>query len=218
MLDDQHWLDRWKENRIGFHESDVNNHLRTWFPRFAPAPGASVFVPLCGKAHDLCWIAQQGYQVIGVELAQIAVDAFFEENSIDYERSSGGRLTTYEAENMRLLLGDFFDLRPQDLASCELVYDRAALIALEQDHRPQYYEHMLSILPATCNMLLITLEYNQSDMRGPPFSVPTDEVMRHYRDVFDIELLETSDIVDQGPRWRKVGLSELNESVFSLTR
>jgi len=218
MVDHQHWLDRWKENRIGFHESSVNNHLQTWFEQLAPPPGSSVFVPLCGKAHDMCWIAQQGYQVVGIELSQIAIEAFFEENSIAFERSEGDRFTIYRSENICLLQGNFFDLRKHDLDACELVYDRAALIALESDDRPAYYDHMLSILPPGCNMLLITLEYDQAEMRGPPFSVPTDEVLQRYKHAFAIQLLKTRDIVDQGPRWRKVGLSALNESVFSLVR
>jgi thiopurine S-methyltransferase len=218
MVDRQHWLDRWKENRIGFHETDVNSHLQTWFAQFAPPAGGTVFVPLCGKAQDMCWIAQQGYQVIGIEFSQIAIEAFFEENSIAFERAAGDRFTTYRSENICLLQGDFFDLRESDLADSQLVYDRAALIALEQEDRPKYYDHMLSILAPGCNMLLITLEYKQADMRGPPFSVPTDEVLRHYGDAFTIQLLKTRDIVDHGPRWRKVGLTELNESVFSLVR
>lgn len=166
----------------------------------------------------MCWIAQQGYRVIGIELSQIAIEAFFDENSIAYERADSDRFTTYRSENICLLQGNFFDLRKDDLDACELVYDRAALIALERDDRPQYYDHMLSILPASCNMLLITLEYNQADMRGPPFSVPTDEVLQNYKDAFAIQLLKTRDIVDHGPRWRKVGLSALYESVFSLVR
>jgi len=218
MVDHQHWLDRWKENRIGFHESSVNQHLQTWFAQFAPPPGSTIFVPLCGKAQDLCWIAQQGYQVIGIELSKIAIEAFFTENSIAFERAENDRFTTYKAENIYLLQGDFFDLRKHDLGACELVYDRAALIALEHDDRPRYYEHMQSIMPASCNMLLITLEYDQAEMRGPPFSVPTDEVLQRYQDAFTIQLLEARDIVDHGPRWRKVGLTSLNESVFSLVR
>ena len=218
MVDHQHWLDRWKENRIGFHESSVNQHLQTWFAQFAPAPGSTIFVPFCGKAQDLCWIAQQGYQVIGIELSKIAIEAFFEENSIAFERAENDRFTTYTAENIYLLQGDFFDLRKHDLGACELVYDRAALIALEHDDRPRYYEHMLSIMPASCNMLLIALEYDQAEMRGPPFSVPTGEVLQRYQDAFTIQLLDARDIVDNTPRWRKVGLTALNESVFSLVR
>ena len=76
MVDNQHWLDRWKENRIGFHESEVNQHLRRYLPQFDLPRGACVFLPLCGKAHDIAWIAAQGYEVIGIELSQLAIEAF----------------------------------------------------------------------------------------------------------------------------------------------
>ena len=218
MVDNQHWLDRWKDDRIGFHEAGVNRHLQRWFPRLAPAAGSGVFLPLCGKALDILWCAQQGYEVIGIELSEIAIEAFFEENSLAFEREHDDRFEIYRAPQITLLQGDFFDLVPDDLQHCRLVYDRAALIAMEGDFRERYYDHMLSILPAACAMLLITLEYDQDEMQGPPFSVPTDEMLQHYRDHFSIELLETNSVIDEGPRWRKVGLSALQESVFSLTR
>ena len=87
---------------------------------------------------------------------------------------------------------------------------------MEQHDRPRYYEHMLSILPAGCNMLLITLQYDQVEMRGPRFSVPTDQVMRRYEAALTIEILDSEDIIDERPRWRKVGLTALQETVFSL--
>lgn len=218
MVDNQHWLDRWSENRIGFHESSVNRHLRQWLPQLAPPPGSRIFMPLCGKALDIRWITQQGYEVVGVELSQIAVEAFFEENSIAFQRSEQGRFKLYQSPGIRLLQGDFYDLQAEHLQGSSLVYDRAALIALEQEDRPRYCAHMLSILPPGCNMLLITLQYDQAEMSGPPFSVPADEVMQRYQDEFSIELLASADIVDERPRWRQVGLSALQESVFSMVR
>jgi thiopurine S-methyltransferase len=89
---------------------------------------------------------------------------------------------------------------------------------MEREDRPRYYDHMLSILPGGCDMLLITLEYDQAEMLGPPFSVATDEVLQRYRDAFAIQMLETNNIIEESPRWRKVGLSALQEAVFSLTR
>lgn len=218
MVDNQHWLDRWQENRIGFHEPTVNSHLQTWLEQFAMPVGATVFMPLCGKAHDIVWIAQQGYQVIGIELSQLAVEAFFDENALEFERREAGRFLVYRSGNIQLLQGDYFDLRADDLAACSLVYDRASLIAMEKPQRPDYYAHMLSIIPPTCEMLLITLEYDQAEMTGPPFSVPTEEVNANYADTFSISLLETCDIIDERPRWRKVGLTALQESVFRLQR
>ena len=218
MVDNQHWLDRWQQDRIGFHETGANRHLQYWFPRFALAPGSRVFLPLCGKAIDIHWIAQQGFDVIGIELSQIAIEAFFEENSLDFEYRESDRFGIYRSANITLLQGDFFDLNEADLNNCELVYDRAALIALERDDRPRYYAHMLSILPVSCDMLLISLEYDQAEMSGPPFSVPTEEILQRYSNAFSVQMLETSNIIDERPRWRKVGVSELQESVFSLTR
>ena len=216
MVDNQHWLDRWKENRIGFHETTVNRHLKNHLAQFALPPAASVFLPLCGKAQDIAWLAQQGYQVIGIELSRLAIEAFFAENSLEFERSDTDRFAIYKSTNISLLQGDFFDLRSEDLDACQLVYDRASLIAMESPDRPRYLEHMLSIVPTLSKMLLITLEYEQAEMRGPPFSVPTDEVYQYYADAFSIQLLERNDIIDESPRWRKVVLTALVESVFRL--
>ncbi len=218
MVDNQHWLDRWEQNRIGFHEESVNRHLQKYLPRFGLPAGAGIFLPLCGKAHDIRWIAEQGYEVIGIDISQIAVEAFFEENELEYERVESDRFGVYRSGNICLLQGDFFDLGREDLQTCSLVYDRAALIAMERPDRPRYYEHMSSILPAASSMLLITLDYDQSEMTGPPFAVPTAEVQQHYAGSFDIRELESSSIIDERPRWRKVGLTALTESVFRLDR
>ncbi len=216
MADLQHWLDRWQQDRIGFHEADVNRHLRERLPDCALPAGAGIFLPLCGKAHDIAWIAQQGYQVVGIEISRIAVEAFFEEQGLDAEVVDGERFRRYRTSGITLLQGDFFDLRADDLRDCALVYDRAALIAMTRAQRPAYFEHMLTILPSAARMLLITLEYDQAEMTGPPYAVWEDEVRDNYSGRYDIELLERSDIIDERERWRKVGLTALGEVVFRL--
>lgn len=218
MIDNQHWLDRWQDNRIGFHESSVNRYLQTYLNQFSLPAGSCVFLPLCGKAVDIGWIAAQDYEVIGIELSQIAIEAFFDENDLDYERFDSDRFGIYKSGNISLLQGDFFDLRNEDLGGCSLVYDRAALIAMAESSRPGYCEHMLSITPAASNMLLITLEYDQAEMKGPPFAVLADEVERYYSEAFSINLLESNDVLDERPRWREAGMTALGESVFRLDR
>jgi thiopurine S-methyltransferase len=218
MVDNQHWLDRWQENRIGFHEGAVNRHLQTWLPQFALEPGSCLFLPLCGKAHDIAWLAAQGFEVIGIELSELAIEAFFDEQQLAYERFDSDRFGVFEAEHITLLQGDFFDLRNDDLGACQFVYDRAALIAMSPSDRPRYCEHMLSIIPTVGSMLLITMDYDQSQMEGPPFSVGSDEIYGYYQDAFSINLLQSDDILDERPRWREAGLSALVESVFRLDR
>ena len=218
LVDNQHWLDRWKDGRIGFHESSVNRYLQKFLPRFSLPAGSRLFLPLCGKALDIGWLAAQGYEVIGIELSPIAIESFFDENKLDYERFDSDRFGIYESGKITLLQGDFFDLRDGDLGTCDLVYDRAALIAMAASNRPRYCDHMLSIMPADSSMLLVTLEYNQVEMNGPPFAVLADEVERYYSAAFSINLLESNDVLDERPRWREAGMTALAESVFRLDR
>ena len=71
-----------------------------------------------------------------------------------------------------LWCGDMFELPREAVAGVAGVYDRAALIALPRPLREQYAEKLKALLPAQAPMLLITLEYEQPQMSGPPFSVP----------------------------------------------
>ena len=80
------WLDRWREGRIGWHESGGNAGLR----QFWRATGRHVLVPLCGKSPDLLWLAQQGNTVSGIELSDIAAENFFEEQSLRFDVVDAG--------------------------------------------------------------------------------------------------------------------------------
>ena len=47
----------------------------------------SILVTLCGKSLDLLWLCEQGHDVVGVELSEIAVKQLFEENGIPHSIS-----------------------------------------------------------------------------------------------------------------------------------
>ena len=47
-----------------------------------------ILVPLCGKCGDLLWLTKEkNHTVIGIEGVESVAKEFFEENSIDYNRS-----------------------------------------------------------------------------------------------------------------------------------
>lgn len=212
-----HWLDRWKQNRIGFHESVVNPYLPRHLSRFNLAPDDTIFLPLCGKAIDIAWLAQQGFKVIGIELSEIAIEAFFAEQELQYQQFEDDRFIIRRSGNISLIQGDYFELRQQDLPDCKMVYDRASLIAIDAPDRGAYADQMRSIVPEDIGILLITLDYDQSQMSGPPFAVSAKEVSQHYQAYYSIEILEQNDVLDERPRWRDQGLTRLSESVYHLT-
>ena len=207
------WHDRWRDGRIGWHEAEGNAALKRYWPRL-PA-GSRVLVPLCGKSRDLRWLADRGHSVVGVELSALAVAAFFEEQSLGFEQSEAGRLTRYRARtaDITLYAGDYFDFAAPP---CDALFDRGALVALPAAVRPRYVAHTDGLLNAGAERLVITLEYDQRRVDGPPFAVSADELRAYWP---DLELLERRNDIDNAPpKFREAGLEVFNEAVWRSPR
>lgn len=216
-MDPQFWHERWTENRIGFHQENVNSRLKKLWPALELCVGDKVFVPLCGKTRDMIWLADQSFQVFGVELSEIACEDFFKENQIDYESHRGTRFSLCKGQNIELWAGDFFNLKKEDLAGIEGVYDRASLIALPVPMRQEYVKHLSRLLDSGTKVLLISMEYDQNKMQGPPFSVTEQEIYTLYEKNFLIDKMSESSGPDIVGNLKQRGLDTLTEKIFLLT-
>ena len=212
------WHDRWNRNQIGFHLEEVNPYLQRHWPALDLAQGGRVLVPLCGKSLDLSWLASTGYEVMGIELSQTAVECFFTEQQVTPQVRQQGAFTVYEAGPVTIWCGDFFALGAADVADCVGIYDRAAIIALPPEMREAYAQHLSRILPKGCKGLLITLDYEQSEMKGPPFSVPDAEVQRLLGPAWALAIIEQPDILGQSWKFLKGGATRLVERVYRLQK
>lgn len=213
------WLERWQKQEIGFHQADINQYLKKfWSEIKVNHPDSQVFVPLCGKSSDMLWLNQQGHEVLGIEFSEMAVQDFFSENKLPYKEIALDNFKKFETADLSLMCGDFFQLTAQTMEHCHLVYDRASLVALPESMRKHYADKMIEILPDDAVMLLITMEYPQEEMNGPPFSVSEEEVRNLYMREFNVNKLGTYDIFAENPRFQAKGLSALSEKVFALTR
>lgn len=217
-MDEQFWQSRWAQNQIGFHQSEVNPYLERYWPSLGLAQGCKVLAPLCGKTLDLVWLAGQGHKVLGVELAERAVEDFFAEQGLTPEVSQAGELRRYSAGAIEILQGDFFAVTAAHVADCHALYDRAAIIALPPSMRDDYVTHLERILPRPCDGLMVTLEYEQARLEGPPFSVPEVEVRRHLEAGWEVVMLERNDVLEQNWKFASRGLDSLYEPAFKLKR
>lgn len=211
------WQGRWARGEIGFHLDQVHPALLRHWSRLNLPKDAKVLVPLCGKSLDLAWLAGQGFKVLGVELSQKAVEAFFSEHKLDAEISQHGAFSVYRSGALEIYCGDIFALTADDVAACQGIYDRAALIALPPPMRQRYAAHLSAILPAGCQQLLVTLVYDQAQMDGPPFAVSDAEVSALYASSWQLELLEAKKVAATNPRMRELGL-QLEERFYLLQR
>lgn len=210
------WRERWEKGEIGFHQLRVNADLRLHWPALKCLPDSRVFVPLCGKSRDMSWLHAQGHRVLGVELSELAVAEFFAEQELLPVRRRAGPLECWQAERYELYVGDFFKLRARQLADVRAVYDRAALIALPPPLRAQYARHLTAILPADCRMLLLTMDYPQEQMAGPPFAVGEPEVRELFDTAFSVTLLATRDALLDEPRFQQRGLKSRHDQAYLL--
>ena len=210
------WESRWQEDRIGFHLKEVNPYLIKFSDQLLFQNPDRVFVPLCGKSLDLCWLTKKTSKVIGIELVKKAVLDFFTENNIAYLVRQEETFQKFTSKFIDIYLGDFFELKPEDTPPFKAIYDRASIVALEELERRKYADHLISFIDPAGRILLITLEYNQNQMEGPPYSVPQEEIESLFSPLCSLKLLETCDVLDD--RFRNKGLTSLLENVFLIVK
>lgn len=211
------WRKKWASNQIGFHLPEVNPHLQRYWPDLNIPASARVLVPLCGKSLDLLWLAGRGHQVLGIELSEKAIEDFFSEHQLQPQISEKGAFKVYRGDAIELWCGDAFALAAEDVADCAALYDRAALIALPAPMRERYAAHLQQILAQGVQGLLITLDYDQAQMPGPPFAVADDEVQRLLGGGWRVQVLEEKDVLSEGGKFLQAGVTRLEERVYRVS-
>ena len=160
----------------------------------------------------MIWLAAQEVAVIGVELSDIAITAFFAENNLEYTLHQDGKMDCYVAASLpiRLYCGNYFDYEAE---LADALFDRGALSTLSAQDRPPYIEHTKLLLAPDAFRLIITLEYDQEMVCGPPFSVLSEELVQYWPDLRRVG--SHNDIDQCPPKFRQAGIREVLEVAWS---
>ena len=84
--------------------------------------------------------------------------------------------------------------------------------------RARYAAKMAELSPPGTRTLLVTMEYDQSRMKGPPHAVLEPEVRALYGDTHDITPLGRDSDLDDAPKFAQRGVDVLSEGYYLLTR
>ncbi len=193
-MEPKFWYQKWKDNVIGFHLNEPNPLLLTHFEALSLKEDSRIFLPLCGKTLDIAWLLSKGHRVVGAELSEIAIDQLFEALGLTPDIKDLGDLTHYSAENIDIFVGDIFHLSSKDLGLFDAIYDRAAFVALPRETRERYAAHLIKVTSGA-PQLLISFEYNQALMAGPPFSISNKEIDQHFQAAYDLSLIASEAVV-----------------------
>jgi thiopurine S-methyltransferase len=211
VITNEFWLDRWKTGRIGFHQEGVNPKLIEFWPVLPK--GSHILVPLCGKSNDLIWLAEQGYQVTGVELSSLAVIQFLGDNDLSFETHHEGDLKVHTVSNLplRIVEGDYFQFTEANFDAC---YDRAAMVAMPDSRRADYVRHTRDRLSPSAWVLLISLQYDGDDEQGPPFSIDEPSLISLWGN--QLQKIASENLAQTNPMYKEQGHSIFEESVWRI--
>lgn len=217
-MEPEFWHERWAINQIGFNQSDVNPYLAQLWPGLKVKPGARVFVPLCGKTIDIRWLLLLGFHVVGAELSETAVAAWFSEGGLTPKIDERGAFKVYSHGPCEIWCGDFFALKASDIGDCTACYDRAALIAMPAQMRWRYVQQLNGLMAEDSCGLLITLDYPQTQVAGPPFAVDDDEVQQLLSPEWRLTKVGEWDVLEQSGKFKKAGATRLVECAYKMFR
>lgn len=213
-----YWQSRWQKNNTGWHMDVVYPPLPKLWSRLSIKTGEHVLVPLCGKSLDLHWLVEQGMQVTGVEASPKALREVRQQYREPFSQDSSHGFTVYRSEHMELWQGDFLKVPVSEIPTPDLVYDKAAIVALPPDMRNSYVRKLLELCGPETQLLIQAFEYNQQEMSGPAFSVEESELERHLGDRFALHLMHEQSKLEELSKFQQRGLSSyLTEKVYHLT-
>ncbi|ATU46053.1 thiopurine S-methyltransferase [Acinetobacter junii] len=184
------WHDKWQKNEIGFHLNQPHSLLVKYIDSLNLEKNNRIFLPLCGKSLDIHWLLAQGYHLIGIDLSPIAIEELISELAIPFTERKLEKLTHYHHPQIDLFVGDFFELTSSNIGKIDAIYDRAALVALPEEMRTDYAQHLMQI-SNQATQLLISFEYDQSVMAGPPFSISPQQLKDYYSKQYQLQLLDS---------------------------
>ncbi|KTD08194.1 thiopurine S-methyltransferase [Legionella jamestowniensis] len=216
-MDQNFWLQRWQTSNIGFHSQEVNPLLKHCIESLNLPIGSRIFVPLSGKSIDMWWLAEQGYQVLGVELSTIACHDFFKEHNIHPKFSKKSGFEIYENKQLHLYCGDFFNLSKELLLTIDLVFDSKALVALPEMMRKKYVNHMKKLLANSPKAQLIIIAFETVfESNKPPFYVSKKEIEKLFGQAFQVKKIASITQKELPRHLQQQGYSEMTEAVYYL--
>lgn len=219
----------WSTGNLPWHLKEPNEFLVRHLDKLLNGrkpQDITILVPLCGKSIDLLFLKDQGFNVIGVEGNRLPINEFSRESGISFRETTSAGVIVHESQEsegdakLKIIQADFLTLNIPELeGSIDYVWDRAALNAIQVDHRGLYIKTMQRYLKGSeFRYLLSAYEYDASKGIGPPYSLPYSDVFQMFQDFAEIHKLEEKKIViDDGPMIKLTDEVDVNEVIYLLT-
>lgn len=216
----EEWQDKWVTHNTGFHQEQGHQLLKKHLDTFLKGHGLRGFFPLCGKAVEMKWFADQGHTVVGVEISEIGIREFFAEQNLSYTEEplseiAGAKVFKSSSGNISLYCCNLFDLPRVDIGKFDKIWDRGSLVAINPGDHDRYADIILSLLRKEFQYFVAVLSYDPTKYAGPPFYVPDAELKRLFGTKCNIRCLEEVNTFEE--RHKTWGIDYIFEKLYLLT-
>jgi SAM-dependent methyltransferase len=137
-------------------------------------PAGKVLIPGCGRGHEVMYLAQNGFDVTGVDFAEGATS--YLEKTLK-ERNLNGRAVNH----------DFFELDDSHTGFYDFVLEHTFFCAINPSLRSDYSQTVARILKPGGK--LIGLFYNTGEESGPPHNTTREDIESIFSESFTIQEL-----------------------------
>jgi SAM-dependent methyltransferase len=152
------WNRRYEEGDTPWDKGGAHPVLRDLLTHGVLA--GRVLVPGCGSGHDVRELARRGLEVVGLDVAPLAI-----ERAREHPLAAG---ETYQ-------LADFFDLPPDLRGAFDGVFEHTCFCAIDPARRAEYVAAVASALRPQGRLLAVFYADPDHD-EGPPFGCTKAEL------------------------------------------
>ena len=163
-----------------------NNSLRT-------------FVPLCGDSPIVQFLHEHQCTVTAIDLIPSPIRELREQlfSELTFKKTTTSTHTTWKAERLSLIEGDFFACSIDQ--QFDLIYDRAALVAIEPQRRAQYVEKIMSLLAPHGRLFLEFFDVGEFSASHPPFPIMRQTVRQLFTPLHEVSFSEQRKKIADSP-------------------
>ncbi|KAK8770636.1 putative thiopurine S-methyltransferase isoform X1 [Amblyomma americanum] len=202
----QFWINLWKDGQPIWQLKSVNKFLlHNKEVILAGKENARVFIPLCGKAHELKWFLDLGHRVIGVEFVEQIVLSYFEENHLRMEETTcpiiNCKIIQTPDHRLQVFVCNIFDFKRECIGPVDIVWDRSGFTAIKKEDRARYASLLKSLLAPDFSYGMLSVHYDESlpAQTLAPLSTGEAAIKEHFGDVASKILLVDSNVVQSAP-------------------
>jgi SAM-dependent methyltransferase len=161
MAEQISWNDRYRDDDLPWDTGRPSSELQRVVGQDAVRPCRALELG-CGTGTNSVWLAQQGFEVTGIDVAPLAVD--------QAEQRAGAAAVT-----VRFIVADLFRLPDWD-GAFEFFFDRGCYHAARREAPKQYAPAVARMLASGGRGLILAGNARESHDPGPP--VVTEEEIR----------------------------------------